>query len=427
MTTRSHRVWPAFLRLECHRPADLVGAAEPTTANTARPAAVRLQVAWAVLGLLVLSAWLSPLPSASVASAAPGPIKIAVEAPLSGEQAATGMGILRGAELFARIVDHAGGVLGRQLTIVPTNDGADPAKAASVARTAIAKHPFAVVGPFDSSVGVINLPMYKAAGVIPLRLTSSRVTNGLGYTVAPMDYQVAPVEAEAIASSLPPGGGVAIVYDASTFSSGIAQQIRALLSSAGVPVVAFDSYNAGQRNFTSLLAGVKAANPSVVYYASYDPEAGELVSQAQSLHMPGTCFVDLAPEGFIASVGLSVARSCVFSGVPDVSEFPRSSGFIQDIEALYHHRAPGSWAAFSYDSLGLLVHAVEQAGAWDAPRVRRALSHTLAYSGVTGDITIDPATGNRVDPPIVILNVSRTGTYQVDAAWALYGTLVKAP
>jgi branched-chain amino acid transport system substrate-binding protein len=383
-------------------------------------------VSVAILGTFVLGAWLSALPFASAAPLAPGPIKIAVEAPLSGQQAATGMDILRGAELLAKIENHAGGVLGRQLTIVPANDEADPSKATPVAKRVVTQHAFAVIGPFDSSVGVISLPIYKAAGVIPLRLTSSRLTNGLGFTVAPMDYQVAPVEAQAIASSLPAGGGVAIVYDSSTFTSGIAQEVRANLASSRVPIVAFDSYNAGQRNFTALLEGVKAADPSVVYYASFDPEAGELVSQAQLLGVPGTCFIDLAPEDFIQSVGVTLARSCVFSGVPDVSEFPRASGFIQNFETLYH-RSPGSWAAFSYDSLGLLVHAVEQAGTWDASRVRRALSHTVAYSGVTGDITIDPGTGNRVDPPVVILNVSRAGTYQVDPAWALYGTLVRAP
>lgn len=336
------------------------------------------------------------------------------------------MDILRGAQLMARIEDHNGGVLGRQLEIVRANDEANPAKAASAAKEAIDDHAYAVIGPFNSSVGVINLPIYKAAGVIPLRLTSSQSTNGLGYTVAPMDYQVAPVEAQAIAASLPQGGGVAIVYDSSTFSSGVAQLVRSSLAKRGVRVVAFDSYTAGQRDFSTLLAGVKAADPSVVYYASYDPEAGELVSQAKSLGVPGTCFLDLAPEDFIESVGLSVARSCVFSGVPDVSEFPRASGFIQDYQALYH-REPGTWAAFSYDSLGLLVHAVQQAGTWDPPRVREALAHAVDYSGVTGDITIDPTTGNRDNPPVVILSVGRAGSYQVDPAWALYGTLVKAP
>jgi branched-chain amino acid transport system substrate-binding protein len=389
---------------------------------------VRPQSVFGLLGVLALTGWLlcASSPPAAAAPNAKGPIKIAVEAPLSGQQSSTGTDILRGAQLLAAIKDHNGGVLGRQLKVIRANDDADPAKAASVAKEVIAQHPLAVIGPFDSPVGVINLPMYKAAGVIPLRLTSSHATNGLGYTVAPMDYQVAPVEAQAIAASLAPGGSVAIVYESSTFTSDIATMVRSSLASRGVPVVDFTSFSAGQQDFATLLAGVKAANPSVVYYAAYHPQASELVSQARSLGVPGTCFVDLAPEEFIQSVGVSLARTCVFSGVPDVSEFPRASGFIQDFQALYHHE-PGSWAAFSYDSLGLLVHAVQQAGTWDPSRVKEALDHTVAYSGVTGDITIDPTTGNRLNAPVVILTVSRAGTYQVDPAWALYGTLVKAP
>lgn len=389
---------------------------------------MRRQRVFSPLGVLALGAWLLSAwsPPAAAAPNAPGSIKIAVEAPLSGPQGGTGPDILRGAELLAAIEDHNGGVLGRQLKVIRANDDADPAKAASVAKEVIAEHALAVIGPFDSSVGVINLPMYKAAGVIPLRLTSSHATNGLGYTVAPMDYQVAPVEAQAIAASLPRGGGVAIVYDSSTFTSGIAQLVRSSLASRGIPVVAFDSYTAGQRDFSALLSGVKAANPSVVYYAAYHPQASELVSQAKSLGVPGTCFVDLAPEGFIQSVGVSLARTCVFSGVPDVSEFPGrrgSSRTTRPSTTVSPGRGPRSattpWAFSSTPCNG------PEAG--DPSRVNDAIDHTVAFSGVTGDITIDPATGNRVDAPVVILGVSRAGTYQVDPAWALYGTLVKAP
>ncbi len=53
----------------------------------------------------------------------------------------------------------------------------------------------------------------------------------------------------------------------------------------------------------------------------------------------------------------------------------------------------------------LLFDAVQRAGGWEAEKVNRALRETRNYKGITGSIAIDPATGNRVDVPVVILDV----------------------
>ena len=52
--------------------------------------------------------------------------------------------------------------------------------------------------------------------------------------------------------------------------------------------------------------------------------------------------------------------------------------------------------------------------------VTRELSATRHFTGLTGTIEIDPRTGNRVDVPIVVLNVSPQGDFIVDSAWAQF-------
>ena len=54
------------------------------------------------------------------------PLRIGLEAPLSGEQAVTGEDMLRGAQLAADEINADGGVDGRQIEIVPIDDAADP-------------------------------------------------------------------------------------------------------------------------------------------------------------------------------------------------------------------------------------------------------------------------------------------------------------
>ena len=66
----------------------------------------------------------------------------------------------------------------------------------------------------------------------------------------------------------------------------------------------------------------------------------------------------------------------------------------------------------------LLFDAVERAGEWNADEVDTALAETEGYEGLTGTITIDPSTGNRVDVPVVILRIEADGSFIVDPAWA---------
>jgi hypothetical protein len=45
---------------------------------------------------------------------------------------------------------------------------------------------------------------------------------------------------------------------------------------------------------------------------------------------------------------------------------------------------------------------------------------TRDYQGITGSITIDPKTGNRVDIPVVILDIDASGHYVIDPDWAAF-------
>ena len=355
-------------------------------------------------------------------------VRVAVEGPMSGPQASTGIDMWRGANLLASKINASGGVLGRRVRLVQVDDKADPQTAAATARRAIARHVVAVIGPYNSAVGLINLPVYLHAGVIVVRLTSNHMTNGMGITLQPMDYQVAPFEAAAV-EKMPANKQVAVVYDTSAYTSGVATQMRMLLTSAGVPVVAFEPITSDQTQFSDVLATVKAARPTLVYYVAYDPQAEDLVRQAADLGVPGTCLVDgLAAQGptFLATVPPALARKCVFSGVPTAAQFPNATSYISGYKAAYQED-PGTWGAFAYDSLGVLVRQVTLLRSWAPLKLNPALLHVSRYQGVTGSTTIDPVTGNRVNPPLVMQIVDSAGHYVVAPEWAQHGALPALP
>jgi branched-chain amino acid transport system substrate-binding protein len=375
--------------------------------------------------LLASSTAIAPAPAAAATT---NVIKIGVEGPMSGPQASTGIDMWRGASLMAATINSSGGLLGKQVKLVRLDDRAEPAAAVSTARHAISQHVAAVVGPYNSAVGLRNLGVYGRAHVLVVRLTSNRKTSNKGITLQPMDYQVAPFEAAAIEKMTGPQK-VAIVYDTSAYTTGVASQLRTLLKGSGVEVVAAASFTSKETHFTDQLTKVKAANPTVVYYDAYDPQAEGLVEQAASLGVPGTCLVDgLAAQGptFLATVPRALAQKCVFSGVPTAAQFPDAMAYTTAYQAKYH-QAPGTWGVFAYDSLGVLAHEIGAVRTLKYSTVNRALFHVTTYPGATGATTIDPKTGDRKSPPLVMQTVNDSGEYVVSPVWAENGSLPALP
>jgi len=346
------------------------------------------------------------------------PIKIVVEGPISGDQAATGTDMRNAARLAVDQANARGGVLGRTIDLVEADDQADPAVGKEVAQEAVDDHAFAVIGPYNSSVGVENLRTYVDAGIIPIHLTSNAATDGLGYTIQPKDYQVAPVEAKAITGYFK-AHKVAIVYDTSTYTAGIAQQVRDALTHAGADVVLYESFPEGELDPAALVRKIQESNPDLFYASTYFPEGGKIAKEAAARGVKATCLMGLANQDakFVESAGLAAARRCYSSGVPSAEQFAGAGRYVAEYRKKFGN-APGTWGTFTYDSVRLLFSAVRAVGAWDAKRVRAQLSKTKNYAGITGEIDIDPETGNREVVPVVILDIEERGAYVVDRKWA---------
>ena len=120
--------------------------------------AVAAAVATASLAAAGLAA-----PAAEGASDGTG-VRIGLEAPLSGDQKILGQGMLEGAELAASELNAAGGINGKQVTIVPIDDAADPKTGVTAAKKAIAGGLDGVVGPYNSGVGAETLPSTSPTG-----------------------------------------------------------------------------------------------------------------------------------------------------------------------------------------------------------------------------------------------------------------------
>ncbi len=350
--------------------------------------------------------------------AAGSPVRIGLEGPLTGSQGDLGQGMLAGARLAADRLNADGGILGRKIAIVPIDDQALPATGVTNATAAIRAGLDGVIGPYNSGVGAQTLPLYLAAGLVPVRLTSADSTEGFGVTLQPMTSQIAPVAADAITEWLK-AETVAIVYDSTTlYTQKQAETMRAELQANGARIVAFEPIAPGQSSYAGTVGGIEAVEPDVAYLIAYYPEAGLIAKEMHRAKLPVQCLSDYGAydAAYVTTAGRPAARACPVVGVPAPDEFTGSAPFV----AAYRKKfgaAPGTWSPYTYDSLGVLAAAATKAGSFDATRLRAALEGLEGYRGWTGRVRLAPVTGNREPATVVVLRADRRGDLRVDRAW----------
>jgi ABC-type branched-subunit amino acid transport system substrate-binding protein len=362
--------------------------------------------------LLALAGCLS-LVVVAAGSSSTAPLLIAVEGPQSGAQAANGVDQLRGVRLAVSQLNARGGLWdGRKVAVFAANDKADAANAKAVARQVIAKGIRFVIGPYNSSVGIANLPLYRRNRVIPLWMTSLDETAGVGATVQPMNTQIAPVE-ERYVKGIRARRVAMLVDDTANgaFTKGMAERLRAALERDGASVTwtsVLEATDPGATGsyYADRVADALKSNPDLVYVSTYFPAGIQIAKALTASGSSPRCLMGLAnvDNGFVAKTTLAEAQRCVFSGVPAATEMPSARKYVRQYRAKFGKK-PSVWGSFTYDSARILFAAINRAKSYGFAAVERRLRATDGYRGATGMITINAKTGYRTTVPVSILRV----------------------
>jgi branched-chain amino acid transport system substrate-binding protein len=349
--------------------------------------------------------------SLATASKPPAPLKIAVEGPQSGAQASNGLDQLRGVRLAVSQVNKYGGLWdGRKVVVYAANDKADSAGAKALARRVVSKGIHFLIGPYNSSVGLVNLPYYRRHHVLPVWMTSSDQTRGLGATVQPMNSQISPIEIRYVK-----GLGVkrvAMLVDDTAngaFTKDTAQRLRAALRRQGASVT-WTPVKENQRAayYANKVHTALSTHPDYVYVATYFPEGAKIAKALKAAGSKPPCLMGLGnvDPGFLTATTLAQAQRCVFTGVPAAPQMPSAGKYVHQYRAMFS-KEPGVWGSFTYDSARMLFRAIDAAQSLKISAVERALRQTKGFRGATGPITIDAKTGYRKDVPVSTLRVNQ--------------------
>jgi branched-chain amino acid transport system substrate-binding protein len=333
------------------------------------------------------------LAGGATAAFAADPIKIGVTAPLSGPYANAGIDIVNGGKLAAEKINAAGGVLGRQIVLVPEDDGCDAQMGAQAAQKIADDGVVAVAGSYCSGAAVAEVGALHRAG-IPYVLdgaTNPKLTEmGLDnvFRVIGRDDQQGPFAANYIATFLK-AKTVAVIDDNTTYSKGLADNTVAALKKAGVDVVYYDAITPGQMDYSAVLTHVASLKPDVIDYTGYFAEAGLIAKQAAGLNIKAKMMGgDATQDPTLIKTAGPGAEGWSSTTAPLPQFLTGAKDFVTDFTKQFG-KPPGPYSVYEYDAVGVIAQAIKDANSADPAAILAALKKIKGYQGLTGDITFN--------------------------------------
>ena len=344
-------------------------------------------------------------------------LKVAVAAPYTGGNAAFGEMIKRGAELREKEINEAGGINGMKLTLVFEDDAGKDAEASLVAeRIANNLQILAVVGHFNSSCSLAGKPIYQRAGIVELSPGSTNVTvcEGSDWTFRNLyrdDFQGQFI-AQYIKKVLTDLQSIAVFFDNDDYGRGLRNAFVEEAEKIGLNIVASEAYERDSTNFKAQLTSIKAKKPDAIFISGLFGEAALIVKQGREAGITAQFF---GADGVDSPDFLVIAGSAAEGTyLTTPFTFGAADEDAQQMEANFeelHGVAPDTWAALTYDAVGMIAEALEKNYNPEASVAdnRKAIRDHLAsldtpeegYKGVTG-LTYFDINGDTVNKPAYV-------------------------
>lgn len=339
---------------------------------------------------------------------------------LTGSQADLDVPSARGAELAVDEANRAGGVLGRSVRLALEDGETDTDVIGTKTAALLRRFPAmpGLIGPSDTDMVLAAAPV--AAGAGRLFLTSgatspelpARVPVWLFLACFGDNVQAAAGAEWAYASRS--ARTVSVLYNtASSYTTLLQGYFRTRFEQLGGEIVSVATYTPQDLDAET----IRGLEPADLIYLSAQPE--DAAQAVRLLRDAGVSTAILGGDGFDSQnlwEEQPQVKDVFFTThayLGGDSADPEVLAFREAYERAYPGSAPDAFAALGYDTVRLLLAAVEHAGSDDAEDVRAALAATQSFEGVTG--TISYFAGNRIpSKSVTILEIKRGASRLVE-------------
>ena len=325
-------------------------------------------------------------------------ITIAVAAPMTGDNAEYGIGFANAAKLMASEWNAKGGVnIGGEMYEVKIDeydDKSDSDEAALIAQKIVSDDSvYGVLGHFASGICMVAAPVYQEAGYVNISPTSSHADySGIGDYIF-RNNTVITVETATgaeIATSYLGKTKVGVLSIDTEWGQSAGNAMESNIAAKGGEMVLRQEVSADAVDFATEIANFKAAGAEVVMVAGMYGTLGPFIVALQN------------SDYIIPVVGCSNAYTVntldYAKQAPDIQVYAPVSFFagntdpkIQAYVKAYtdaYGAAPSALTTQAYDSVGIMLTALEAAGALDREAMKNAI-YDVKYDGMSGYTTFD--------------------------------------
>lgn len=356
--------------------------------------------------------------AASLAAHAERVITIGLAAPLSGPSGSTGVSLERAAQLAIDDLNAGRPVINGEpvrFALLAQDDRADPRTGELVADYFVKSRVSAVVGHWNSGVGIPASRIYAAAGIVQVApaVTSPAYTQqgyASAFRIVPHDGEGARHIAHYVVREMK-AGSVVVIDDRTPFGAGYAADFAGNVVAQGGKIAARFSLSSKSSDFNGILRTVRSLKPDAVLFAGLDAQAAQLVNEMRRLQIsaPLVGIGGVVGPTFVRLAGSAGEGTVVLEPGPPSYRGPQWTHF----EHAWKTRYPDPiylYAPFAYDAVRVIAAAMRQANATDGAPLANEL-HRIRYRGVTGHIAFD-RDGNLRDPVFTLYGV-KGGQWQV--------------
>lgn len=320
---------------------------------------------------------------------------------LTGNVANYGKSTLSGLKLAVDQVNKAGGVNGKQLVVVESDNKSEPAESGnSVTKLITQDKVVAVVGPATSGCVFAATPVVTSNEVplIAPCATAPAITvdNGQVKEFIFRACFIDPFQGRVMAEFADKTLGVknvAILHDASSdYSKGLAEVFEKTLNEKGGKVVAKEAFLSKDIDFKAALTKIKAANPEAIYIPGYYEEVAKIIKQTREigLNVPLIGCDGWDSPKLVEIAGPEALNNTYFSSAFSVQDQTESvQKFIADYKAMYQ-KDPDIFCMQGYNAGLVLADALKRAGdGADGTKLAAAIAATKDLPVASGKLTYD--------------------------------------
>jgi branched-chain amino acid transport system substrate-binding protein len=335
------------------------------------------------------------------------PIKIGFAMSLSGPNAAAGKMFLLGREIWKDEANGKGGLLGRPIQFVYYDDQSNPSLVPGIySKLLDVDKVDLVVSPFSTNQIAPAMPVVMQKKMVFMALFGTGVNDEFKYD---RYFQILPNGPEgnlsfsrgffetALAMD-PKPRTVALVGEDTEFGQNILTGARANIEKLGLKIIYDRNFPASTVDHTPVLRAVQAANPDIVFVASYPAGSAGMVRAANEIgyqpRMLGGAMIGLQLTPIKAQLGPLLNGLVINENY--VPEPTMKFAGVDEVLRRYQERARtggvdpiGFWSPFAYAEMQVLAQAVGAVGSLDQAKIAAYL-HKTPFKTVIGDVKFGP-------------------------------------